>query len=183
MSAEPRDRIELVVWDEFAQAKSWEQYLSDYTGSRMDWRKYYNVMSICLAIIGGSTWGIWKSINAEWVTPLIFGILGLSQLLSAVQKDVIINSEDLQSLMNLRVLYIKYTDKLEKLYLQIDRGILSVTDIENQYFEIRKDAPVIEELKDSLNIKSLKKLDEKVSQRVHSFLESRYGITSNDVEA
>lgn len=183
MNTESRDRIEFVVWDEFVQSKSWEQYISDYTGSRMDWRKYYNVAAICLAIIGGSTWGVWKSINAEWVTPLIFGILGLSQLLSAVQKDVVINSEDLQSLMNLRVLYIKYTDKLERLYLHVNRGDISTIEIENQYFEIRKDAPAIEELKDSLNIKSLKKLDKQVYDRVRSFLESRYGIISNSVEA
>lgn len=169
-----RDTIEYIVWDEFVQAKSWEQYLSDYTGNRMDWRKYFNIITIAFAIAGGATWGVWKTVNAEWVTPVIFGLLGVSQLLSAVQKDIIVSTEGLESLIKLRLMYIQYSDKLEKLYLLIDRGTLSVEEIENKYFDLRKEALPMEELKDSLNISSLKKIDKKVEKRVSDYLTQRY---------
>lgn len=172
--SEQRDTIEYIVWDEFVQAKSWEQYISDYTGNRMDFRKYFNITAIALAIMGGSTWGVWKSINAEWVTPVIFGVLGISQLLSAIQKDIIVTTEGLDSLIRLRSMYIQYSDKLERLYLLIDRQVIAVEEIENKYFDLRKEALPIEELKDSLNIDQLKKIDKKVEQRVSDYLKQRY---------
>lgn len=184
--AKRRDRIEIVVWDEFVQAKSWEQYISDYTGSRMDWRKIYSILAISIAIMGGTTWGLWKVVNAEWVTPVMFGLLAIAQLLSAIQKNIVVSNEDLQSLSKLRCMYIKYTDQLERLYLQIDRKELSIEQIEDHYFTIREVSPAIEELKDYLNIKTLKHLDKEVEYRVRHFLESRYhnkASTSEESEA
>ena len=62
---EKRDKIEELVWYELIHAKYWEQYISDYTGSKMDWRKFYNIIAISFAIIGGSTWGAWKALDVE----------------------------------------------------------------------------------------------------------------------
>ena len=171
-----RDKIEELVWYELIHAKYWEQYISDYTGSKIDWRKWYNIIAILFAIAGGSTWGLWKALEFEWVTPLMFGFMGIAQALSAIQKNVIIDSETIQSLTKLRSSYISYFNKLERLFIKIEDKQLTKEQIEEEYFMLRESVYFIEELKDTLNINQLKKIDKKVESRVIVYLKTRYDI-------
>jgi len=171
-----RDKIEELVWYELIHAKYWEQYISDYTGSKMDWRKFYNMIAISFAIIGGSTWGAWKALHVDWVTPVMFGLMGIAQILSAIQKNVIIDNETIQSLTKLRTSYISYFNKLERLFIKIEDNQLDKIQIEEEYFSLRETVYPIEELKDALNISKLKTIDKKVEGRVIDYLKSRYDI-------
>lgn len=171
-----RDKIEELVWHELLHAKYWEQYISDYTGSKIDWRKWYNIIAISLAIVGGSTWGAWKALEVEWITPVLFGLMGVAQILSAIQKNVIIDNDTIQFLTKLRSLYISYFNKLERLFIKIEDKQLTKEQIEEEYFKLRETVYPIEELKDSLNINQLKKIDKKVENRVIAYLNTRYNI-------
>lgn len=171
-----RDKIEELVWYELVHAKYWEQYISDYTGSKIDWRKWYNIIAILFAIAGGSTWGLWKTLNFEWVTPVMFGLMGIAQALSAIQKNVIIDNDTIQSLTKLRSSYISYFNKLERLFIKIEDKQLSKEQIEEEYFLLRESVYAIEELKDTLNISQLKNIDKKVENRVIGYLKTRYDI-------
>ena len=171
-----RDKIEELVWYELIHAKYWEQYISDYTGSKIDRRKFYNIIAISFAIIGGSTWGTWKALDVEWVTPVMFGLMGIAQILSAIQKNVIIDNETIQSLTKLRTSYISYFNKLERLFIKIEDKQLDKIQIEEEYFSLRETVYPIEELKDTLNINKLKIIDKKVEGRVIDYLKSRYDI-------
>ena len=171
-----RDKIEELVWHELLHAKYWEQYISDYTGSKIDWRKWYNIIAISLAIVGGSTWGAWKALDVEWITPVMFGLMGVAQILSAIQKNVIIDNDTIQSLTKLRSSYISYFNKLERLFIKIEDKQLTKEQIEEEYFKLRETVYPIEELKDSLNINQLKKIDKKVENRVIAYLKTRYNI-------
>jgi len=176
---EKRDKIEELVWYELIHAKYWEQYISDYTGAKLDWRNIYNIIAISFAIIGGSTWGVWKSLDVEWVTPIMFGFMGVAQILSAIQKNVIIDTETVQSLTKLRSLYIAYFNKLERLFIKIEDKQLDKYQIEENYYTLRETVYQIEELKDILNITQLKKIDRKVEKRVIQHLKNRYGISAD----
>jgi len=175
---EKRDKIEELVWYELVHAKYWEQYISDYAGSKMDWRKIYNIIAISFAIIGGSTWGAWKALDVDWITPVMFGLMGVAQILSAIQKNVIIDNETIKSLNNLRTSYISYFNKLERLFIKIEDKELKKYEIEEQYFALRETVYSIEELKDNLNISKLKKVDKNVEKKVINYLETRYSILS-----
>lgn len=175
-----RDKIEDLVWYELIHAKYWEQYISDYTGSKIDWRKFYNIIAISFAIIGGSTWGVWKALDVDWVTPVMFGLMGIAQILSAIQKNVIIDNETIQSLVKLRTFYISYFNKLERLFIKIEDKQLNKIQIEEEYFSLRETVYPIEELKDTLNINKLKTIDEQVEKRVIQYLENRYGVSMNN---
>lgn len=175
MSDESRDRIEHIIWDEFVQAKSWEQTISDYSGSKIDKRKWFSIITGSLVIVGSSTWSFWKMWEADWIAPVILLIVGITQILSSTQKYIIIDNETLTSLAKLRSLYINYTNKLEKLVVAMLDGELNKVQLEEQYFELRETVYPIEELKDSLNIIIKKKLDKRVKDRVEHFLKTRYG--------
>lgn len=175
MSTE-RSKIETLVWHELVHAKYWEQYIPDYITQKIDWRKRYNVIAIILSVMGCATWGLWKMINAELATPITFALVSIVQIISAVQKDVITDDKTLKSLSKLRTLYIEYFNKLERLFINIEENGLSLKEMEEQYFALRETVYPIEELKDTLNIKQLKKVDKSAISKTEDYLKSRYNI-------
>lgn len=177
MGEHKRDKIEELVWYEFVHAKYWEQFLSQYSGQKIDWRKQFNILTIVLSVIGASSWKLWELLSGyEWVTPMIFGLVALTQVFAAVQKEIVIDNDTLSSIYRLRSLYISYSNKLEKLFIEILDKKLSREEIEEQYFVLRETVYPIEELKDSLNIKQLKKADEKSIEESNRYLKIRYGV-------
>lgn len=172
------DKIEELVWYEFVHAKYWEQFLSQYSGYKIDWRKWFNIGTIILSVVGASSWKLWELVSVyEWVTPMVFGLVALTQVFGALQKEMVIDNDTLSSIYRLRGLYISYANKLEKLYIEILDKNLTRDEIEQQYFAIRETVYPIEELKDSLNIKQLKKADEKSMEETSRYLKIRYGVS------
>lgn len=177
MEDNKRNKIEELVWYEFTHAKYWEQFLSQYSGQKIDWRKWFNIATIILSVIGASSWKLWELLSGyEWVTPMIFGLVALTQVFAAVQKEIIIDNETLSSIYRLRGLYISYSNKLEKLFIDIIDKKLTRDEIVEQYFALRETVYPIEELKDSLNIKKLKQADEKSIEESNLYLKMRYGV-------
>jgi len=166
--------IERIVWDEFIQAKSWEQYISEYAGYKIDFRKWFNVATGALVVIGSSSWSTWKLIEYNWITPIILLLVGVSQILTSSIPYIIVDNETLKLLAKLRGLYIEYSNQLEHLVLKIYNESIDQSEIEKQYFSLRETVYPIEELKDSLNIRELKKLSKKVEKRVKSMVNARY---------
>jgi len=166
--------IERIVWDEFVQAKSWEQYISDYTGYKMDWRKWFSIITGALVVIGSSTWSVWNFFEKSWVAPVVLLIVGITQILASSLPQIIVDNETLKSLSRLRGMYIGYSNKLERLLLKILNKNLSQEEIEEQYFALRETVYPIEELKDAMNIRQLKKLSKKIENRIDIMLKARY---------
>lgn len=170
--------INNILFDELVQAKCWEQYASEYVGRKIDFRKWFNVVSIALALVGGSTWGVWQSLDANWVSPVIFALIGVSQLLSAVQKNIVVSDDTLKDIMRLRTMYLEYFNKLEALYLDMREERITDIEAEKRYFILRESVYRIEELKDSLNIDTIDKLNEEVQARVNDYIYIRYNISN-----
>ena len=169
-----RDRIEHHIWSEMFHAKFWEQYISEYTGNRIDRRRYYNIAVISFAIIGSATWGIWRALNWELVTPIIFAVIGITQVLSAIQKEMIVDSNKLQSMYELRSKYILYLNKLERLHLKSNKDDISDEELESDYYSLRDTTPSIENLKDSLNFRDIKSVRKKASETASKYLNDRF---------
>lgn len=171
------ETVDKLIWREMVQAKSWEQYVSEYIGDRIDRKKLFSIIAISLAIIGGSTWSLWRVLNVEWITPLMFGLMGIAQVLSAIQKEIVITPENLQSLHNLRGMYISYFNQLERLYLSVESGKSSLEKREETFYALRETTLPIESLKDSINIKNIKKINKKIEERIkNGYLKDIYGI-------
>ena len=170
-------RLNKLVWDELNQAKSWEQYISEYTGREMDWRNYYNIASIVLSITGSTTWTLWKVLDIDWmnyVTPVLFVLTATSQIISAIQTKVVVDESTLKSLSKLRSMYIEYFNKLEKLYLCVHGNTMNQDDVKKEFFALRETVYPIEELKDSLNIRELKNVSKKVKIHMEKYLKDRW---------
>jgi hypothetical protein len=173
---EERSNIEKLIWYEMVHAKYWEQYLSDYSGYKIDYRKWSNIIILLFSTIGASSWAAWKLLpeGNVWVPSIIFAITGVTQLISIFQKNVVADNGTLQSLYKLRTLYISYFNKLEKLFIELDSLKYSEKDLIQKYYELRETVYPIEELKDALNINQMDKIDKKIMDRVNNYLEERF---------
>lgn len=178
MESGKRKKIEELVWYEMGHAKYWEQYLSEYIGKKIDWRKYINIATIILSVTGASTWEFWSfSGTRDWAPMVILLLIAALQLLSALQKEIVVDNETLHSLAKLRALYIAYFNKLECLFIQNEAGSISVQEVEDRYFALRETVYPIEELKDFINIPELKNVKEKGEKEAYKYLQTRYGVS------
>lgn len=171
-------KIENIVWHEYIQAKSWEQYISEYIIHKQDWKKYYSIATIIFSLIGSTSWTIWKIFDVEfmdnYITLPMFLASGISQIISAIQTKIVINNDAFKALLKLRNLYIAYYNKLELLNVDIHDNNISQDEIKTRFFTLRESVYPIEEIKDSLNIKDLKKLNKKIVKRMKDFVKIRW---------
>lgn len=171
-------RIECIVWHELVHSAYWEQYLSQYVSHKYDYRKTYSTVLLVLSTIGASSFSAWKLIpNGEkWVPTITFGIMAIVQLISICQKNVVIDDDTARKLRELRIKYIEYLNKIERLYLDIRDSKLDVETTKNRFFDIRESVYSIEELKDSLNIKKLRKPNIRGQYEMEVRLSRKFGI-------
>ncbi len=171
-------RIECIVWHELVHSAYWEQYLSQYVSHKYDYRKAYSTVLLVLSTIGASSFSAWKLIpNGEkWVPTITFGIMAIVQLISICQKNVVIDDDTARKLRELRIKYIEYLNKIERLYLDIRDSKLDVETTKNRFFDIRESVYSIEELKDSLNIKKLRKPNIRGQYEMEVRLSRKFGI-------
>ena len=170
-------RIERIVWFELVHSAYWEQYLSQYVSYKYDCRKVYNTILLVLSTIGASSFSAWKLIpeGEKWVPTVTFGLMAIVQLVSICQKNVVMDDDTARKLRELRVLYLNYMHKVERLYLDIRDNNLDTDTIKSRFFESRDTVYPIEELKDSLNIKKLKKPNLNGQYEMEVRLSRKYG--------
>lgn len=171
-------RIERIVWYELIHSAYWEQYLSQYVSHKYDRRNIYSTVLLVLSTIGASSFSAWKIIpNGEkWVPTTTFGIMAIVQLVSICQKNLVIDDDTARKLRELRIKYLEYLNKIERLYLDMRDSKLDVQIAKDRFFEIRESVYPIEELKDSLNIKKLKKPNINGQYEMEIRLSRKYGI-------
>lgn len=172
-----------IIWTELTHAKSWEQYISDYYGSRVDMRRYYNITSILVSLVGVLILNIPNINKYNWVIVIAFSISIIAQLLSALQKDVVVDNDTLLKMGKLRSMYIGYYDLLEKLFIQMVENNLSKDECEVRYYELRNEAYPIEVLKDELNFKEKKRLLKRTYARVDNMLNKKFNLPEDSDES
>ena len=103
--------------------------------------------------------------------------MSLVQLLSILQNSIVDSDDTIKKLIELRIKYLSYLDKIESLYVGIIANDKIVNDdIKKKFYEIRKEKYHIEDLKDSLNIKKLKLPNKKAQQEMETRLARKYKL-------
>lgn len=174
-------RIEQIVWYEMVHAAYWEQYVSQYISHKHDKRVIYNTIILILSTVGASSFSLWELVpkGKQWVPVVLFGIMAITQLVSVCKKNVVIDDDTLCKLRKLRVMYLGYLNKIERLYIDIKDKNLDNEEIKDRYYSIRETVYPIEDLKDSLNIKKLKKPNEKGQYEMEVRLSRKFDTPIN----
>lgn len=165
-----------VIWHEMAHAKFWEQYLAEYTTYKLDYRKWYNITTMILSVVGASTFPLWKITpeNSSYVPSVIFGLMAITQVLAVFQKNMAVDNEQLQGIIKLRSLYIAYFNSIERLYIENEEDKYTEEELKEKYYQQRETTIPIESLKDSLNIHPKKSVMKKGEERAMAYLYSRF---------
>lgn len=177
--------LDNAVWYEMGHAKFWEQYLAEYTTYKLDYRKWYNIATMVLSVVGATTFPLWKLTpeSETYVPGIIFGLMAIAQVLAVFQKNMVIDNDQLEGIIKLRGMYISYFNQLERLYIKVWEDKLSQEEVEASYYRLREMTLPIESLKDSLNIHPLKKVVEKGEERARNYLKPRFPSTNSEVDA
>ncbi len=80
------------------------------------------------------------------------------------------------NIRQLRLKYLEYFDKLELLYLDIHDKNLCIDEIKERYYKIRELDLGIENLKDCLNIKKLRRPSKRGEKEALKRLSRKYNI-------
>lgn len=167
------EQIKTLIWYEMVHAKFWEQYLSDYALYKFDYRKWFNIITMIISVIGASSFPIWKlTENNEWVPSIIFGLMAVAQVLAVFQKNMVSSNEQIEGMIKLRCLYIEYFNKMEHLYIM--KNQYNEEELIGMYYKLRSETIPIEKLKDSLNIRPYKRLIKKGETKAEEYLKPRY---------
>jgi len=171
------EKIETLIWYEMGHAKFWEQYLAGYSTHKLDYRKWYNITTMILSVVGAASFPLWKLIpesRAYYMPGIIFGLMAIAQILAIFQKNTVVDNDQLQDIIKLRGMYITYFNKMERLYVNTSEDRLTTDEAMNTYYQLRETTLPIEALKDSLNIHPKKSVLKKGEKSAQKYIEPRF---------
>lgn len=173
-----KDIIYTIVWNELVHAKYWEQTISKYSSVKKFWRNCVSAIILILSTMGAATYPIWSlSPGSELITFILLVLISIGQLIMSITPFITLDDEALLSLSRLRCMYISYFNKIERLFLDIYECRISKKEAEEKYYKIRECVYPIEKLKDSINIKYLKRVDKHAMKETMKYLERTYDIS------
>jgi hypothetical protein len=142
------------IWVDFCHARLGDEYLVLYSGRQKEIRRWFKIVTILL-----SAEGIFSAFkDAKIPTVISFIVIGIIQLLSTIENQLIRSEKEVDEIGKLRVFYYERSNKLEKLFLEFRDDKITDDDARSQLFALRGAAVEIEELDTKLNIKKHKKL-------------------------
>ena len=97
-------------------------------------------------------------------------LVAIVQLFHLVENQVILSEADIARLAELRNLYLKQCNKLEKLWIDYRASRLSEERVTEAFFKLREEAQKIEALDNKLNVKKRKKLMGKANTETNNYL-------------
>ena len=153
------------VWYEFVHLKYGDCYLCHYMVAQRSLRKWVKILTLIFSTSGILGWTVWKQ------APVISCILvSIVQLFHLVENQVILSEADINKLAELRNLYFKQCNKIEKLWLDYRASRLTEEQVTERFFKFREEAQKIEALDNKLNVKPRKKLIMKAEVETNNYI-------------
>ncbi len=159
------------IWYELVDAKYGEIYLACYINRLKNIKKTFRIVTLIFSAGGVFGWKIWEPI-ALIACVIIAGI----QLLNLIENQIVTSDDELIKIGELRAQYLKYFNKLEKLWTDFEVGTLTDEDASSQFFALRTGLKEkIEKLDNELHIKQIESLLLKTDKQEKLYFNNRYG--------
>ncbi len=141
------------IWYELVQVKFGEKYLGLYLNYQYQLRKRIKIFTLIFSGSGIFGWKLWEPI--AWIALVLITII---QVVSLIENQIVKNDKEILKIAELRELYLKYFNKLEKLW--VDYGALTIDEKEatRLFFEYRTNNQEVEALDNELGIMPVNKL-------------------------
>jgi hypothetical protein len=92
------------------------------------------------------------------------------QIITLVEKHIIVSDEELNSMSVLRNQFINYFDKLEKLWIDFDMNRIDETEATKQFYEFRELKKQIEKLDDEMHLNPIRSLHKKSDTEANNYI-------------
>ena len=169
----PRNRI----WEEMKQAKANIVCLQRYTDKRRTALRWYNALMITISSGGALT-----SLIDKWYAVGATILIAVMSLLKAALPNLVQTEEELSELDRLLDYYNQYLNKLEKLWYEYDKDIISEDEMMNKLFAY-KDEECNKMSVLNKGIRSLtKKEQDKIDKECGEYIDRVYFIKKDENE-
>ncbi len=153
------------LWYEFVHTKYGDCYLSLYLSAQQNVRKRFKILTLLFSASGILGWPVWKG------APIVSCILvAIVQLFHLIENQIILSEADIGKLAELRNLYLKQCNKLEKLWIDFHADRVTEEQVSESFFKFREEALKIEALDNRLNVKKRNKLMDKANMETNNYL-------------
>lgn len=153
------------IWNELAHIKYGEFYLTRYLGLQRDFKKGFNIVTLLVSASGILGWKQFE--NYVWIAFLLIAIMQLAIL---IENQIIKSDKEIDEISNLRMMYTRYFNKLEKLWTDFFTEAIDEETAKNQYFALRQsDWENIEEVDCKLSIKKFKRMMKNTEKETHIY--------------
>ena len=130
-----------------------DNYLALYISRQRTIRKWYSVFMLIFSTGGVFGWTIWEAI------PIIAcGLIAIMQLVRLVENQFILTDNDLDKIAELRNKYIRYFNKLEKLWIEFETDRLTEQQTTEQFYKLRQINADIEAADNKLHIRKIQSI-------------------------
>lgn len=157
--------MEEKLWYEFVHIKFGDCYLNHYLSAQQNLRKWVKILTLIFSTGGILGWKIWK--DAPVVSCVLVAIV---QLFHLIENQIILSEAGIKKIAELRALYLKHCNKLEKLWVDYLQCKFTETEVSDAFFKLRDEANKIEALDNSLNIKKRAYLIKKADKETRDYL-------------
>lgn len=159
------------IWYELVDAKYGEIYLSHYINRSRNIRRGFKILILIFSAGGVFGWKIW-----EPVALIACVIIAIVQLLSLIESQIVKSDDELIKIGELRNQYIKYFNRLEKLWTEYESKLFNDDEATSQFFDLRTSIKEkIEKQDNALHIKQIEYLLVKTDKQKKLYFDTRYG--------
>jgi len=159
------------IWYEIVDAKYGEIYLACYINRCKNIKKAFRIVTLIFSAGGVFGWKIWEPI-ALIACVIIAGI----QLLNLIENQIVTSDDELIKIGELRAQYLRYFNKLEKLWTDFETGTATDEHASSQFFTLRTGLKEkIEKMDNELHIKQIESLLLKTDEQEKLYFNNRYG--------
>lgn len=160
--------MEEKIWYEMVQMKFGEKYLALYISLQYQLKKYFKIATLVFSGSGILGWKLWQPI--AWIALILIAIV---QILSLIENQIIRSDKEVSDILKLRELYLKYFNKLEKLWVDYNSSEITEKEASRLFFKYRtSDHQTIESLDNKLGIKKWKKLESNADSETRQYFKT-----------
>lgn len=154
------------IWYEMVNMKYGEKYLTFYLGLQRTLKKGFQIMTLIISASGILGWKYFE--DFAWIAFILIMVMQLTLL---IENQLIRSDKEIEDISNLRMMYTRYFNKLEKLWTEFHSDNINASLAIERYFDLRvSDWEKIEELDCKLNIKKYKRLMAEAEKETNNYL-------------
>ena len=120
------------IWYKMVDIKFGESYLTKYLAFQRTLKKGFQIMTLIVSISGILGWKYFE--NYVWIAFILIAVV---QLMLLIENQIIRSNKEIEEISNLRMMYTKYFNKLERLWTEYQYSRITENDAIDNYFELR----------------------------------------------